>query len=188
MISKILRSLVIVLSLALLLPGVILAKGPPSKVSITGPGLADEVEITDPDQLMAFSFFQFENIGRKIDPPATTGEGYVVTRYVQDGAKLIPWDRVIYYPGANGELGIVFLEGLIGESASEFDGYWYWASQDGDMAMQKILTEHIAATPGDRPLAAASPITPMAIALSLLAVLAMVGILFTARRARRQPG
>src|SRR5262245_23907391 len=104
MLSKILRSLLIGLSLALLLPGLILAKGPPSKVTLTGPSLIGEVQITDPDQLTAFSFFQFENIGRKIYPsPSPTGEGYVVTRYVQDGAKLIPWDRVIYYPGSNGE-------------------------------------------------------------------------------------
>ena len=188
MFSKVLRSFIIVLSLSLFLPGVIQAKGPPSKVTITGPGLVEEVEITDPDQLMAFSFFQFENIGRKIEPPATTGEGYVVTRHVQDGTKLTPWDRVIYYPGSNGELGIVFLEGLIGESSSEFDGYWYWASRDGDMAMQKILTEYVAVTPEERPLDTPSPITPMVITLSLLAVLAIVGIVVTARRATRQAG
>ena len=186
MTGKIVRALTIALSLSLLIFSVALAKGPPSKVTISGPGLAGEVEITDPDQLLAFSFFQFENIARKIEPPPTIGEGYVVTRYAQDGTKLVAWDRVIYYPGASGEVGIVFLEGIIGSSASEFDGYWYWASRDGDTVMRKILAEQKVTTLQDKPLATLSPITPTAFALSGLTSLTVVGLVVIVRRALRQ--
>lgn len=187
MTSKIVRPLAVVLILSLLTFGVVLAKGAPSKVTISGPGLVGEVEVADPDLLEAFSFFQFENIYRKIETPLEPGEGYVVTRYVQDGTTLRAWDRAIYYPSPAGELGVVFLEGLIGPSASEFDGYWYWASRDGDAVMQQILAEHVATPAQETPGTTLLPMTPMAtFALSLLALLALVGVIVRLRRALRQ--
>src|SRR5262245_11962277 len=96
--TRILRSALTALLASLVLTAAAWAKGPPSKVIIAGPGLAGEVEITDPETLQAFSFFQFENIYRKVDAPPDPGEGYVVTRYIENGLTLIPWDRVIYYP------------------------------------------------------------------------------------------
>src|SRR5688500_17279410 len=82
MAGKIMLASTAVLILALLTTGVVFAKGGPSKVTISGPGLVDVVEVTDPKLLLAFEFYRFENISRRIEAPADPGEGYVVTRYV----------------------------------------------------------------------------------------------------------
>ena len=58
------------------------AKGPPDKVRIEGPGLETPLEVDDFDLLMAFSFFQFEDVNQTIDQPQNPGEGYVITRYI----------------------------------------------------------------------------------------------------------
>lgn len=189
MTRKIMRSLVVVLILSLLTFSSVLAKGAPSQVTISGPGLVGEVEVNDPDLLQAFSFFQFENIYRKIEPPQQPGEGYVVTRYVQDGTQLIAWDRAIYYPGPPDEVGIVFLEGLIGPSASEFDGHWYRASWDGEAAMRQILAEQGVTSAQETSGAPLSPLTPLAtVVLSLLALLALAGVVVRVRRTLSHSG
>lgn len=184
MTAKVMRTIIVVLVLSLLTTGMVLAKGAPSKVTISGPGLPGEVEITDPKLLQAFSFFQFENIEQRIETPSEPGEGYVVTRYVENGAKLIPWDRAIYYPRRTDELGVVFLEGLIGPSSSQFDGYWYRASQEGDTAMRQILAEHLATPVQATSWPTLSQIIPMAIfAFGLMALVALMGVAVRARRA-----
>lgn len=122
-------------------PGSVLAKSPPDKVVIRVPGLSREVEITDPQVLPAFSFFGFEDITRRVDPPPHSGKGVIITRYIREGGKWIPWDRLIYYPPRNGASGVVFLEGLIGPGSTQFDGLWYSVSPEGDRAMRRILQE-----------------------------------------------
>jgi hypothetical protein len=119
-----------------------LAKGPPDKVVITGPGLKAPVEIEDREVLETFSFFQFENSERPIEPPEHPGYGYVVTRFVAESqGEYTAWDRLIYLPNPGGSGGVVFYEGLLGEGmSSEFDGGWYLASAAGDAAMREILT------------------------------------------------
>ncbi len=180
---KVIRPVAIVLILSLLPCGVALAKGPPSKTTISGPSLAGEVEVTDPELLQAFSFFQFARVDRKIEPPLEPGEGYLVTRYVQDRGKLRAWDRAIYYPSPKGEPGIIFLEGLIGPSYSQFDGHWYRASADGDAAMRKILTEHKATAARETPWAAFSAPFLRKIVSALIALLALLGVVAGTRGA-----
>jgi hypothetical protein len=116
------------------------AKGPPSRVMITGPGLAEPLVIDDPAVLDAFSLFQFEDVEHRIDAPADPGAGYTVTRYIlQPGGVYQPWDVVIYYPDAQGGSGAAYLEGLIGGSSTQFDGYWYAVSRAGEQAMQSLI-------------------------------------------------
>ncbi len=135
-------ALYFVLLAALVIPyAPALAKGPPDKVVITGPGLKDPVEIEDPEALQAFSFFQFEDTERPIEPPAHPGYGYVITRYVAEPeGEYTAWDRLIYLPNSGGRGGVVLYEGLLGEGmSSESDGGWYLASEAGDAAMREIL-------------------------------------------------
>jgi hypothetical protein len=123
-----------------------LAKGPPDKVTIQGPGIAEAIEITDPQTLNAFSFFQFEavdeNNRRGIDEPPNIGEGYLVTRYIErmDGS-VRPWDELHYYLTSDGERDYIFLDGLIGDSSTEFDGRWYHASPEGQQVMRQVLAD-----------------------------------------------
>ncbi len=184
MAARIMSTIAIVLLFSFLTTGMALAKGPPSKVTISGPGLVGEVEITDPKLLRAFSFFLFVNIEQRIEAPSEPGEGYVVTRYIENGAELIPWDRAIYYPHPTDELGVVFLEGLIGPSSTQFDGYWYRASPEGDTAMRQILAKHLATPAQATPWPTLSQIAPTAIfASGLMALVALMGVAVKARRA-----
>ena len=189
MAGKIMRASAAALILALLTTGVVVAKGGPSKVTISGPGLVGAVEVTDPKLLEAFAFERFENISRRIAAPADPGVGYVVTRYVRDGrypqdaAKLIAWDRAIYYPGSAGEVGVVFLEGLIGPNSNEFDGYWYRATGVGDAAMHQILAERVALPTQETPWATPFRIAPTTMfVVSLLALVALIGVGVRTRR------
>lgn len=143
MISKKLYLSALALSLYFILAsGSALAKGPPDKVTIEGPGLPGEVEITDPRLLQPFSFFLFEDIRYRIPPPPNRGQGYVITRYIYRKAQgeWIPWDRLIYYPSRNGSPGIVFLEGL--NVWTEYHSYWYLVSPEGDRTMRQIFRGH----------------------------------------------
>lgn len=127
---------------ALLIPyTVALAKGPPDKVTITGPGLKAPVEITDAETLQAFSFFQFEDSEHAIASPNHPGYGYVVTRFVRESeGDYLAWDRLSFHPNPSGSGGLVHYEGLLGEGmSSEFDGGWYLASDAGDAAVREIL-------------------------------------------------
>lgn len=165
------------------------AKGPPEKVIITGPGLMTPIEITEASQLQVFSIYGFENIDRRIPEPKDPGQGYVITRYVKDGANLIEWDRLVYYPQPTGKPGYVFYEGLRQPGmSSEFDGYWYPASQTGDAAMRRILLTagSAGASQAGQPGAESrSPfIVMLAAVLLMLIVLSMAGMILVRRQAR----
>lgn len=139
--SRLVGSLLVVLIALLLSVSLAIAKGPPSRVSIAGPGLTAPVEVDDPAVLEAFSFFQFEEVENRIDAPADPGQGYTVTRYVEaaDGSYR-PWDVVIYYPAARDGQSVAYLEGLLGEDmATQFDGDWYSVSSAGERAMRGLL-------------------------------------------------
>lgn len=117
------------------------AKGPPSLVTISGPGIQEPIEITDPPLLEAFAFYQFNNLELRTDPPANPGAGYTITRYVprENGGELMPWDSLTYYP-RRGAPGLIYFNGLnpsIG--TTEGQGQWYLATPAGDAAMQRIL-------------------------------------------------
>ncbi|HJS29029.1 MAG TPA: hypothetical protein VJ768_05380 [Anaerolineales bacterium] len=194
-----------VLFAAILGFGVAFAKGPPAKVVIEGPGLETPIEISEALPLMAFSLFQFEDVERPIDPPADSGVGYTITRYILDGEKLTPWDRLVYYPGAEGKPGVVYLEGMLSGS-SEYDGMWYGVSSDGDAAMRSILSgagislagNEVSFSAGvDQPAAVSSqasgrqnfaipnfsPALPIALGLGILGAVSLLFLFFRRRRA-----
>ncbi len=139
-------SVVMVILLALVTPpDLALAKGPPDRVTIAGPGLAEPITITDPEVLEAFSFYQFNDLENRVDAPESPGAGYVITRFVMQRAAgrmaVEPWDRVIYYPAEPG--GYVFFEGLVDPNMwTEGQGHWYRASAAGEAAMRQILVAH----------------------------------------------
>lgn len=124
-----------VLIQAFLIPvGIAVAKGPPDKVIITGPGLVEPIEITEVGQLQEFSIYDFENINVRVPEPKDPGQGYVIIRY--------SYDWLVYYPQPVGERGYILYKGLLSpDMSSEFDGYWYRASERGDMAMRRLLSD-----------------------------------------------
>lgn len=178
---------------ALLIPvQVTLAKGPPSKITISGPGIEGEIEITDPEMLEPFSFYQFNDLERRTDAPADPGTGYTITRYIldNDGAELIAWDTLTYYP-REGELGLIYFDGLNPEfGATGGQGMWYLATPEGDAAMRDILA---GASPGSAaPSAASSRVLTLGPLAALAGLIAAAAGLRFARtrsemRALRQP-
>lgn len=124
----------------------VFAKGPPDRAVLQGPGLKAPVEITDQATLAAFSFFQFEQVetnNRQGIPAPKVGAGYELTRYTRDQSGTVrPWDVLHYYPNPSGQGGVIFLDGLIGPSYTEFDGKWYPASQEGDAAIRRVLADN----------------------------------------------
>lgn len=112
------------------------AKGPFSKVTISGGELPVAVEVTDTDLLQFFSFSNFPNAATSAP---SVGEGYVVTRYYQNAdGSFDAWDTLHYYPGSAGSSGYVFYDGLV-DGSSMYDGKWYIANPEVDAAFQDIL-------------------------------------------------
>jgi hypothetical protein len=100
------------------------AKGGFNFISIAGPGLKEEVRVTDLD--LTEDFFAFANFYKdRIEAPANPGEGYEITRGYVDGKREIIFDRLHYYP----DTGFVYYDG-IENGESEYDGEWYAANPD----------------------------------------------------------
>jgi hypothetical protein len=157
---------------------VALAKGPPDKMSITGPGLQGVAEVTDTDLIGKLGMAEFENFGREVEAPGISQEqSYEITRYFRDndGKTYHPFDHIRYYPLASGEPGYVFYIGIINGSGP-YDGKWYRATLAGDNAMRRVL-DSLGATPPGPNSAPATTGTPWQFALlpAVGAALAIVG-------------
>lgn len=118
-----------------------LAKGPADKVTINGPGLKREIEITDAQALQALSTGQFEDFKSSIAAPTEVGPGYELVRYYTSGTNLIAFDHVSYHPNPAGGRGYVFYIGLV-NGWSEYDGKWFRATMQGEQILQRILAEN----------------------------------------------
>lgn len=139
---RLLRAIVIVA--VMLIPlRVALAKGPPSQVTISGPGIDGDITIRDMEMLEAFSFYQFNDLERRIDAPVgEIGEGYTIHRWILDNDQetLLLWDTLTYYPAADGRESLLYFDGLNPEIGStEGQEQWYRPSEAGDAAMVQIL-------------------------------------------------
>lgn len=181
--------------LALLVAAPAFAKGPPGKATISGPGIQGDLEITDPAVLNALSFYSFEQVEennrRGIEAPTNIGEGYRVVRYTKGAGNYFkPWDELRYYPYADGERGVIFLDGLIGDSYSEFDGKWFHANPEGDATLRAFLAQQgVALAPPTLPATGSSSLL-LVVALGLAAGLAGAGGFVRIRLAlqRNRPG
>ncbi|HBY92719.1 MAG TPA: hypothetical protein DEP84_01955 [Chloroflexi bacterium] len=118
-----------------------LAKGPPDKVTITGPGLKNAIEITNRELLPAFGLAEFEDVRSGTIEVPKVGEGYEITSYFKSGSTYRAFDRARYHPDPAGGRGYVFYIGIV-NGWSEYDGKWFHVSEQGEQAMQRILAEH----------------------------------------------
>lgn len=118
----------------------VLAKGPPQKVTIEGPGLAAPLEITNPTTLESLGMTMLEDVDSKVGGPGTLSAVYLVTRYYQDGARYIPFDQVLYARQAESGRPLVFYVGIV-NGWSEYDGRWFNATAAGAAAMDTILAK-----------------------------------------------
>jgi len=118
------------------------AKGPADKITITGPGLDEEIEITDPDVAEALSMAIIEDFRYTIDMPDRLGPGYELTRYFRlENGSYQPFDQIAYYPDLYGGSGYVHYLGMA-NGWSEYDGKWFRAQKSADEVMRQVLFEH----------------------------------------------
>jgi hypothetical protein len=147
--------LAILCIVSLITTSVALAKESADKISISGPGLSEPIEITDPKILNQFNPYasNFLDLRRGVlaEPPKNEQLYQVLFYFYNTGGTLearyafqyaLGQNGPIYLPGKNDELyklnSILLREG--------FDGHWITASSEWDDLMQRLLE-------GDRKLA-----------------------------------
>ncbi|MBI3162247.1 MAG: hypothetical protein HYZ23_07040 [Chloroflexi bacterium] len=124
-----------ILTILLINPVAAFAKGPYSLITVSGPGIAGEINMEDPALL---EFFAFANFLKPVDAPADPGKGYEITRsWVDASTKAIQsFDQLHYYP----DTGYVYYDGLLGDAYSEYDEKWYLA----DVKIKTVFLDQIA--------------------------------------------
>jgi hypothetical protein len=127
-------------ALCLLIPSaLVLAKGEFDYITVKGPGVTGEINITNP--ALTADFFAFADFSNgAIDEPADAGEGYQVVRvYViteNEKPSPTPFDQLHYYPYT----GYVYYDGLVSGS-SEYDGKWYLANPSAEEPFRAALEQ-----------------------------------------------
>jgi hypothetical protein len=124
------------LALCLIIPTtLVLAKGEFDYITVKGPGVTGEINVTNP--ALTGDFFAFADFSMgPIDPPADPGEGYQIVRVYVVDTKPEPFDQLHYYPYT----GYVYYDGLVNGS-SEYDGKWYTANPSANEPFRAILAE-----------------------------------------------
>ena len=133
------RILALPFTLGLLLPAMLVfAKGNFDYITIKGPGITGEIDVTNP--ALTGDFFAFTDFTNEVPPPADPGQGYQVVRVfvetVDSKPSDHPFDQLHYYPYT----GYVFYDGLV-EGSSEYDGRWYAANPSANEPFRAVLAE-----------------------------------------------
>ena len=126
-------------AILLISTSIALAKGDFDYITVKGPGITGEIDITNP--ALTGNFFAFADFSKgAIDPPADPGQGYQVVRVyvetVDSKPTDHPFDQLHYYPYT----GYVYYNGLVGGS-SEYDGKWYAANPSANDPFRAALAE-----------------------------------------------
>jgi hypothetical protein len=116
-----------------------LAGGGFAYLTVKGPGINGEINITNPALTQDFLAFADFTQG-EARPPAEPGQGYQVVRVyvetVDDKPVIKPFDQLHYYPYT----GYVFYDGLV-EGSSEYDGKWYAENPSANGPFRAALAE-----------------------------------------------
>jgi hypothetical protein len=124
--------------LMILLPASLaLAKGEFDYITIKGPGIIGEIDVTNP--AMTQDYFAFADFSQgEIPAPANPGQGYQIVRvyvvFTDAKPKDVPFDVLQYYPYT----GFVYYDGLV-EGSSEYNGKWYAANPAAEAPFRNVL-------------------------------------------------
>ena len=182
------RALWCALALMLITTGLALAwpEEPFAKIEFSGPGISGVATVTDAELLAPLTITGFMDFSRSIPAPENPGEGYELHRYFQnrDGTYW-DFDRVRYYPDASGGRGYVFYEEGLGYGPAHNAGHWFYATPEGEAAMQRLLAQMVTPPPSESPSTVPARATLPAMFLAALGgVLLMVWL---TRQTARQP-
>ena len=153
---------------------------PPTRATISGPGLDGTVDITDPQTLAALKLGAMEDLNTgPIAAPQVSGDGYTITRYFDDSFNFA---SLRYYPQANGQGYVYWQDGpQLQGSHTPFNNQWLRATPAGDAAMKQVLAGLGVSLAAPAPATVAAPALPavwpaLAALLAVLAVAAAGGI------------
>ena len=116
-----------------------LAKGEFDYLTVKGPGITGEINITNP--ALTGDYFAFADFTQgPIDPPADPGQGYQIVRVyvetVDSKPTARPFDQLHYHPYT----GYVYYDGMV-DGSSEYDGKWYAANPSAGEPFRAALAE-----------------------------------------------
>ena len=127
----------LLLALMVLVPTAAFAKGEFDYITVKGPGIVGEIDVTNPaltQDFFAFADFTQGEIPAPIDP----GQGYQIVRvyveFTDSKPKDLPFDQLHYYPYT----GYVYYDGVV-EGSSEYDGKWYAANPTAEAPIRNVL-------------------------------------------------
>lgn len=108
-------------------------------LTIKGPGVTGEIDVTNPT--LTQDYFAFADFSRgEVPAPVDLGQGYQIVRvyveYNDSKPKDVPFDQLHYYPYT----GYVFYDGLV-EGSSEYDGKWYAANPMAEAPFRNVLVQ-----------------------------------------------
>ena len=174
------------------------AKGSPDKITITGPGLASPIEITNPEILSQFNPWdgQFLDKDRRIvtEPPQVNAL-YEVLFYFRETSGEFHLFYALYYSLArSGTRGDIYLPQenekwhVMNNLTIARRSGWLYASPEWDSLMQQLLKDQQTSSPTSMSAIANNPITRI-IGGSVLAVILIVSTvtLWFLRRRRQMP-
>ncbi len=131
---------ILLLALGLFIPSaLVFAKGGFDYITIKGPGITGEINVTNP--ALTQDFFAFADFSQGEAPaPVNPGQGYQVVRvyveFTDSKPKDLPFDQLHYYPYT----GYVYYDGLV-EGSSEYDGKWYTANPAAEAPFRSVLVQ-----------------------------------------------
>jgi hypothetical protein len=129
--------------------GPALAKGETNHVTIQGPGIDGPWVVREPEFLDDLGMAQLEAVDDAAFPPAWIEEAYLVTRGYEDGARVVPFDQVLYAPDPQGGKAFVYYIG-IHNGEGPYDRNWYHATASGQKTMEAVLRQAGAGTSAAR--------------------------------------
>ena len=139
------RTLFTLLVLALLLvPTFAVLAKELGQLTISGPGIDDEMTINDPSEIQSLWEAGIIDTNGFVKPPEGLGQGYTITAHMYlDTDALIPVVQMVYYPGEPGQQGYLHIVQRLntGDTMSPADE-WTRMSLSADKALRTVMQAH----------------------------------------------
>ena len=150
------------------------------KVIIVGPGLNDEVEITDMEQVRFFEeLLRPPFIDEK--PEGLSDAFFEIRMAVVSGGEIVAYNVYHYYPAQGDVAGYFYYAGVL-EGSSSAEGKWFPLAEDSDRALREFLVSLGAAGPLTEGNSAQASRLPLAMTIGLLLVLVLASAVVLSRR------
>ena len=134
-------------------------KGAFVKVVMIGPGMDDELVITDPTILEVFAFFNHPDrmMSRSADfkPGVELGEGYRIDRYLVENSV---WDTLTYFPDPAGGEGYLYYNGSKYPAMTPDHGLWFRATPEGEAVIRQVIGAYLEPAVPQVPTSSFSPL------------------------------